>query len=172
EVEVVLAGVPWHRRVEEEALTNVDATEELPVPLELGLEHSVGSALRKALQSFVELRRTEDSQYHALVKVLALPVDAHGFANQGAATVAAHEVIRLDDLGLASMGLATGLLFRVGRPAEEGLCALGHGRKDDLHTIAGILDAIGAPTIQGLHGGQLSQARPQDLLRAVLRQAL
>src|SRR4051812_27822138 len=54
EVEVVRLGVGRHRRMEEEALSHVDAAEELPVTLHLRLEHSEGRTLREALEAFVE----------------------------------------------------------------------------------------------------------------------
>ena len=87
-----------HRRVEEPALADVDAAEELPVALQVRVQHAVGRALGEALEAFVQLARAEHGQHHALVEVGAAALDAELLAHQRAAAVAADDVVGLEDL--------------------------------------------------------------------------
>src|SRR5579859_6669230 len=65
---VVGAGPGWHRRVEKEALADIDATEKLPVAFQLWLEDAKRGASREALQRFVELPGAEHRQHHPLIE--------------------------------------------------------------------------------------------------------
>src|SRR5262249_52777998 len=49
EVEIVAGGVLRHRRMEEEALADVDAAEELPVAVQVGMHGAVDRLRREAL---------------------------------------------------------------------------------------------------------------------------
>src|SRR5687767_1834271 len=74
EIEVVLPRVFRYRRMEEEALFSVDPSEELPVPLQLRLEHAVGRRARVPVEALVQLARPKDRQHHALVEVASAAV--------------------------------------------------------------------------------------------------
>src|SRR4051812_30352247 len=84
--------------MEEEALAHVDAPEELPVALELGLQYAVGGDLGELLEGLVQLLRPEHREHHPLVEVAARAVDPHAVAHQRAAAVAADQVLSTDDL--------------------------------------------------------------------------
>src|SRR6185295_3900849 len=52
---IVARRVSWHRRMEEPALFDIDAAEELPVALEVRMHDAIGGSRRKALELLVEL---------------------------------------------------------------------------------------------------------------------
>src|SRR6266567_6005842 len=53
------------RRMEEPAFLRVDAAEELPVTLQVGVHHPVGRARRKSPKAFTEFARAKHREYHA-----------------------------------------------------------------------------------------------------------
>src|SRR5690242_4099783 len=63
EVEALSLGVARHRSVEEETLPNVDAAEELPITLQIRMQHAIGRARRKALELLVQLLRAKHDQH-------------------------------------------------------------------------------------------------------------
>src|SRR5690606_33219060 len=87
EVEVVRGGVRRYGRVEEPALADVDASEELPVALEVRVEHAIGGAFRKALEAFVKAAGTEDGEDHAAAEVCTAHLDAQAFADHRSGAV-------------------------------------------------------------------------------------
>ena len=98
EIEIAGRGVGRHRRVEEEALADVDAAEELPVAVEVRMQHAIGRALGKALEPLVQLARAEHGQHHELVEVGAAARDADLLAHQRMAAVAADHIVGLEHL--------------------------------------------------------------------------
>ena len=96
--------------MEKEPLAHVDAAEELPVALELGLHDPVGRGRREALEELVQLPRAEDRQHHALVEVAPATVDAHALPHQRLAAITAHDVLRTYHLaGYVLVGLLLGV---------------------------------------------------------------
>src|SRR6476659_8420249 len=57
EIEVVLRGAGRHRGVEEPGAVQVHTAEELPVSLELGMQHAVERLARIALQQAMQFMR-------------------------------------------------------------------------------------------------------------------
>src|SRR5258708_6866079 len=126
-MKVVIVGprIRLHGRVEEPALADVDAAEELPVAFVRRVERIVGGTLGKPLEALVQLARTENGEHHQLVEVRPAAPDADLLAYRGAAAVAAHHVIGLEDLPPTAALLDDGdahaariLLDRLRRPAE------------------------------------------------------
>ena len=150
EIEILALGVARDRRVEEEPLADIDAAEELPVTLEVRVQHAVSRARRKALQCLVELARPEHDQHHQLVEIGAAARDAAGLADHRSAAVATHGVVRSE---------RRGLLRRL-------VC--------DRHTHAvGTLRYVGRlPAEPRLDRRQRRQFCPQHLLHPVLRHAV
>ena len=105
EIEIVPRGVLRHRRVEEEALADIDAAEELPVALEVRMHRPVDRLRRKALaELLVQLARAEHDQHHELVEVVAAPRNADLLAHDRMAAVAADDVVGLQHLARAVLG--------------------------------------------------------------------
>ena len=136
--------------MEEPALADVDAAEELPVAFQVRVHHAIGGARRKALEPFVQLARAEHGQHHELVEIGAAALDADLLAHDGMAAVAADDVVRLQDL-------------------SSGAAFLGDG---DAHAAVVLLDRFRRPAEAALDVGQLRHPRPQHLFRLVLRQPL
>src|SRR5262249_38504694 len=97
-VVVFLGGVRRNRSVEEEPLTDVDPPEEPPEALQVRMQRTIGGARREALESLVQLARAEHCQHHELIEVRAGAGDAELAADGGMATVAAYQVVRLDQV--------------------------------------------------------------------------
>jgi len=111
--------------VEEPAFADVDSAKELPVTLQIGMDHAIGGTRRKTLKPLVQLARAEQRQHHQLCKVGAIAGDAGLLADHGVAAVAADGVIRLENLPLRAAVFrnfdlhAGGVLSdRFGGPAE------------------------------------------------------
>ena len=64
EIEGLLVGPRRHGGMKEPALADVDAAEELPIAVEIGMHHAIDRALRKALEPFVQFARAEHHQRH------------------------------------------------------------------------------------------------------------
>src|SRR5262245_13079509 len=136
-----------HRRVEEPALADVDAAEELPVALELRRQHPVGRAYREATaERLVQLARAKYGEHHELVVVVAAPLDADLLAHDGMAAVAADRVVALQHLPT--------------RPAF-----LRNGYADAVRVLG---DRRGGPAKPGLDSRQLRHASAQHALHLVL----
>ena len=127
EIVIVLRGIGRHRRMKEPALADVDAAEELPVPLQIGVQHAIGGARRKALEFLVQVARAEQRQHHDLVEIRAAALDPDLPPHDGMTAVAADHVVGFDDLARHAALLGGGdadaavvLLDLFGGPAEAG----------------------------------------------------
>ena len=131
EIEIVPRGVLRHRRMEEEALADVDPAEELPVAVQVRVHRPVGRLRRKALaELLVQLARAEHDQHHELVEVVAAARNADLLAHDGMAAVAADDVIGLQHLARAVLGdgdaRAARVLLDLGRRSSRtGLSTFG-----------------------------------------------
>ena len=150
EVEVVGGGAGRHRRMEEPAAAEVDAAQELPVALELGLQHVVERLARIALQQLVQFARAEHEQHHHAVVVGAGLRQAGLLADQRAGAVAAHDIRR------AQLTLGVAL-------------ALAHRHR---HPVVVLRHRLGLPAVERLDRGQLGGPLAQHRLGRVLRQPL
>ena len=127
EIEIVPRGVLRHRRVEEEALADVDAAEELPVAVEVRMHRAIDRLRRKALaELLVQFARAQHDQHHELIEVVAAARNADLLAHDGMAAVAADHVVGLQHLARAVLGdgdaRAAGVLLDLGGgPAEPAL---------------------------------------------------
>ncbi len=148
EVIIVARRIGRHRRVEEPALLGIDAAEELPVALEVGMHHAISGSRRKALELLVELARPKECQHHELVEIRAGTLDADLLTDGGMAAVAAHDVIGRD-------GLAPRLL-------HDG----------DPRFARVLFDRFRRPAVTARDIGKLGHALAQHLLGLILRQPL
>ena len=127
EIEIVPRGVLRHRRVEEEALADVDPAEELPVAVEIRVHGAIDRLRRKALAELVvQLARAQHDQHHELIEVVAAARNADLLAHDGMAAVAADQIIALQHLARAIPGDGDARAVRVlldlgGGPAEAAL---------------------------------------------------
>ena len=145
---VLGGGFVGHRRMEEKALADIDATEKHPVALEIGMHDVVGGLDGKAFHALVQFPGTEHHQHHLLVELGAGAGDTHLLANHGMTAVATHDVV--------------GLEYPPGSAV-----ALGDG---DARRLFILDDALRTPAEQRVHAGQRGQALPQHRFGAVLRQ--
>src|SRR5262245_24942287 len=93
-IETVSRLAARRRRMEEESLADIDATEELPIPVERRVHDAIGRALGKALQSFVKLARAENDKHHHLVEIGSAALDPDLASHERVAAVAADEIVR------------------------------------------------------------------------------
>ncbi len=137
-----------HRRVEEEARALVDAAEELPPPLVVGVQDVEERLARIALQELVELGRAEHEEHHRPLLFRAGLGDASGLPQGGTAAVAADRVTR-------AKGLARGPVGRLRLHADARRVRRGAGA---------------GPAVADLGRGQLGRAGAEHALGRVLRQ--
>ena len=93
EIEIVLGGAERHRRMEEPGGAEIDAAEELPVTLQLRMQHVVEGLVGETFEQSVKAGRTEHQQHHQPVVVGQGLGDAGGLAHQRAAAVAADHIV-------------------------------------------------------------------------------
>ena len=147
EVEIVLGGVGRHRGVEKPALADVDAAEELPVALQVGMHDAIGRAPGKTLKLVVQFARAKHRQHHELVEVGAAALDADLLAHHRVAAVAAHDIVRFQNLA-------------------GGGAVLGDG---DPNANSVLLDGLGGPAEAAIDMRQARHLAPQHHLHLVLR---
>ena len=150
EVEVAGGGVQGHRRVEKPAFTNIDTAEKLPVAFQIRVHDVIGGLDREALQPLVQFARPEYRQHHFLVKVGAAAAYAGLLTNDGAAAVAADNVVGLQDPALAALAR----------------------HNPDTHALSVLLDGLRIPAKERRHEGQCRHSMAQHFLGLVLGQAL
>src|SRR5262245_40305620 len=68
-IEAVSSRTRRRRRMKEEALTDVDASEKLPVTLELGTHDPVRRAVGETLEPCVQLAGAEHGEDHGLLEI-------------------------------------------------------------------------------------------------------
>src|SRR5262245_336904 len=124
--------------MEKEALAEVDAAEEHPVSLEIGMHRPEGRARRKTLEAFMQLARTDDREHHELVEVGAAALDADLLAHRRMAAVAPDHIV-----GLERHALGAALL-----------------RNRDAHASGILLDGLPRPAERAFDNGKLGHARP------------
>ena len=149
-VVVIGRGVLRHRRMEEPALPHVHPAKEHPGPLEVRVEHPVGSALRKALERLMKRSRTEQRQHHFLLEVRPAPPDAELLPHHRTGAVAAHQIVGRQH------ALPRSAVLRDGHP----------------HTPFVLLEGVRHPPEVGPHGRNSGQPRAQHALGQVLGQPL
>jgi hypothetical protein len=96
----------------------------------------------------VELARAEDGKHHKLVEIRAAALDADLPADGGVTSVAAHNVLRFEDLATAAALLAD----------------------RDADAVGVLFDRLRRPTDPGLDVGKLRHPRPQHSFGLVLGQ--
>src|ERR1700676_523450 len=69
EIEIIPGGAERHRRMKEPGSAEIDAAEELPVALQIGMQHVVERLVRKSLQQLVQPLRTKHQQHHQPVMI-------------------------------------------------------------------------------------------------------
>ena len=148
EIEIVFCGAERHRRVKEPGGAEIDAAEELPVALQVGMQHIVEGLVGKALQQLVQAGRAEHQQHHQPVVIGQGLRNAGGLAHQRAAAVAADHIVC---------------------PQHALPIAVALGDRH-LHAVGVLRDAGSAPAINCFDVRQLTQALPQHGLGGVLRQ--
>ncbi len=148
-IKVLARGAGRHRSVEEPGRTEIHATEELPISLQLGpqdIEERLPGELR---EQPVQADRTENQQYHRPIMVGAGLSDADSFTHERTTPVAADCVIGVQHASAPVAGL------------------------DDLHVHAGLIlhHRFDCPPEECLDVRDLTQAVPQYRFRGVLWQA-
>ena len=93
EIEIVFCRTERHRRVKEPGSAEIDAAEELPVALQVGMQHIVEGLVGEALQQPVQAGRAEHQQHHQPVVIGQGLRNAGGRAHQRAAAVAADHIV-------------------------------------------------------------------------------
>src|SRR5258708_15719575 len=89
EIEIVPAGSERHRGMKEPGGAEIDAAKELPIALQIGMQHVVERLVRKSLQQLVKPLRTKNQQHHQPVMIGAGLGNTSGFADQRSAAIAA-----------------------------------------------------------------------------------
>ena len=82
EIIIVERRIGRHRRMEEPAFLGIDAAEELPVTVEVGMHHAISRSRRKALELLVQLARAKQREHHELIEVRAGALDADLLAHR------------------------------------------------------------------------------------------
>jgi hypothetical protein len=92
EIEIIPGGTDRHRSMEKPGGAEIDPAEELPVALQVGMQHVVKLLVGKALQQFVQPFRTKHQQHHQPVVVGMALGNAGRVAHRRAAAVAPDNV--------------------------------------------------------------------------------
>ena len=150
EVVIVLRRAGRHRGVEEPRAAEVDPAEELPIPAEIRMQHTIERLAGIARQQPVQLLGAEHQQHHPPVVIRLRLADPGLLAHDRAAAVAAH-----------------GIRSRYGAPARPVPL-----RELHRHAVLILRHGVDRPAEQRRHRRQLRDPGAQDRLGRVLRQAL
>src|SRR5690242_13665111 len=97
EVVILTRCIARNWRMKEPPLAYVHSPEELPVAVQLRLQHAIGGALREAFFELrVQITRAEYREDHALVEIRSATIDAHLVTHGGARAVAPDDKVRLE----------------------------------------------------------------------------
>ena len=146
EIEIVFGGVGRNGRVEEPGCPEIDAAEELPISLQIGMQDVEEGFAGESLQQAMQLMRAEHQEHHQPVMVREGRGDASLLTDGGAAAVAADDIRRGErpaSLTLALGDLDPGAVFalanRLGRPAIEAFDRFQLGHATAQHRFGGVL---------------------------------